>query len=232
MRIQAQQICGRFDAFHETRIFQKAMNFDPDTRISLIARMCDKSDNDAWSEFVQIYQPVIQRFVQKHGLQYADAAEVTQEVLGGVVKSIESWDGSKEGSTFRGWLFRITRNKAVDFIRKRAKQKVVNTDSQFGMSQFVDPKVTQPEQEFQIEYERQLFHWAAEKIQPTVKPVNWRAFWMSAIEGLTVDEVASELKIDSSTVYVARCRIMKRISKLVQERLNDSSDDRETGTAS
>ena len=61
-------------------------NSDLDTRVTLIARMCDLGDDDAWTEFVQIYQPLVLRFVQRYGLQYADASEVTQEVLGRVAK--------------------------------------------------------------------------------------------------------------------------------------------------
>jgi RNA polymerase sigma-70 factor (ECF subfamily) len=61
------------------------MTFDPETRNSLISQLASLENEEAWAEFVLIYQPVIQRFLTKYGLQYADAAEVTQEVLSGVV---------------------------------------------------------------------------------------------------------------------------------------------------
>jgi len=66
----------------------KNEDLNPDTRASLIVRLRDAGDDEAWIEFVQIYQPVVQRFIQKHGLQYADAAEITQEVLRSVAKSV------------------------------------------------------------------------------------------------------------------------------------------------
>ena len=199
------------------------MNDDPTTRLSLIARLCDRSDNDAWSEFVQIYQPVIQRFLQKYGMQYADAVDVTQEVLGGVVRSIESWDGSCKGSTFRGWLYRITRNKAVDSIKRESRLNRDLAGGSFDISQFADVDGTHSEADFQMEFERQLFSWAVEKIMPTVKPVNWQAFWQTTVQGRSVKQVAGQLKIDESAVYVARCRIMKRMAKQVQSQLSDST---------
>lgn len=197
-------------------------NSNPDTRASLIARICDASDDDAWTEFVQIYQPVVQRFIQKHGLQYADAAEVTQEVLSRVAKSIETWDGSQQKSTFRGWLYRITRNQAIDFLRKKKIEQSKNAGQECGLSQFAEPTSTESSQ-FQVEFEKQLFHWAAEKLKPSFKPVNWQAFWMSTVEGMSIESVAEKLKIDFGKIYVARSRIMTRLSKLIQDRLNETT---------
>ena len=201
-------------------------NSNPDTRASLIARICDSADDDAWTEFVQIYQPVVQRFIQRHGLQYADAAEVTQEVLSRVAKSIETFDIEREQCTFRGWLYRITRNQAIDFLRKRNTDRSRNAGQENGLSQIADPGLVNPSQlessEFQAEFEKQLFHWAAEKTKPSFKPVNWQAFWLSTVDGLSIETVAERLEIECSAVYVARSRIMARLSKLIQERLNET----------
>ena len=46
---------------------------NPDTRARLIARICDLGNGDAWNEFASIYEPVILRFILRHGLQSADA---------------------------------------------------------------------------------------------------------------------------------------------------------------
>ena len=198
------------------------MNSNPETRASLIARIRDARDDDAWEEFVQIYPPVVQRFIQRHGLQYADAAEVTQEVLSRVAKSIESWDGDREQGSFRGWLYRITRNQTIDFLRKRNRERSRNAGQDAGLSQVADPTTAQSSV-FQAEYEKQLFHWAAEKLKPKFKPVNWQAFWMSTVEGRSIDEVAEQLGIECSSIYVARSRIMAKLSSLVQTRLNETN---------
>ena len=201
------------------------MNPEPATRLSLIARLVDLENEDAWNEFVLIYQPVIQRFLTKYGLQYADAAEVTQEVLSGVVKSIDSWDGSNQTSSFRGWLYRITRNKAVNLIREKTREAAINLNSNLNLGQIAQANIENAESEFLGEFERQTFLWAAETIKPSIKPVNWQAFWRSTIDGQSIEQVAKDLNIDSSAVYVARCRIMKRLTELVQKKLNESLSD-------
>lgn len=201
------------------------MNLDsnPDTRVSLIAKLRDTSDDDAWSEFVQIYQPVVQRFIQKHGLQYADAAEITQEVLSKVARSIETWKPEQENATFRGWLYRLTRNQTIDFLRRRKSDRQSQMQDA-GLSQVAIPNSdSEAEKEFRQEFEQQLFHWAADKLRPQFKPTNWQAFWLSTVEGKSVNEVAEALDIECSTIYVARSRIMARLSALIQQRLNETT---------
>lgn len=194
---------------------------EPKTRASLIARICDLGDQVAWAEFVDIYQPVVQRFIQRYSLQDADAAEVSQEVLARVAKSIHTWEGDRQHSSFRGWLYRITRNLTIDFLRKSQAECARVTTQTDGLSQFADPEAS-VSAEFQAEYEKQLFHWAAEHLKPQFKAVNWQAFWLSTVEGLAIEDVASQLKIECSTVYVARTRIMARLAGLIRERLNET----------
>lgn len=194
---------------------------NPETQISLIAKIRDIGNEEAWSEFVQIYQPVVQRFIQRHGLQYADAAEVTQEVLSRVAKSIDSWDPQHAQSTFRGWLYRITRNLTIDFLRKKQLDRDRLGQGDAGLSQVADVN-DQQSVEFQAQFEKQIFYWAAESIKPSFKPENWQAFWMSTVEGVPIEEVAKELDMKPGTVYVARSRIMARLSKLIQGRMNET----------
>lgn len=199
------------------------LNPNPDTRLSLIVKLVDHQDEDAWNEFVQIYQPVVQRFIQARGLQYADAAEITQEVLARVARSIESWDPEHQNSTFRGWLYRITRNQTIDFLRKRRPEIALSDAFDDSSSQIPSRPDAPHSGEFRKEFEKQLFYWAAERLRRTFKPTNWQAFWMSTVEGQPVEQVARKLGIECGTVYVARSRIMARLSRLIQDRMNETN---------
>jgi len=135
---------------------------------------------NAWHEFVQIYQPLIHRMVSRRGLQHADAAEVTQDVLGRVAAVIE-------------------------------------------LEQIAEPT---PEEsaEFQREFERQLFHWAVGQIQSQFNSENWRAFWVTTVEGASIDAAAEKLKIPKGKIYVARSRVMAKLSSIIKRRLEETSD--------
>ncbi len=194
---------------------------DPETRASLIARICDRKDDAAWTEFVTIYLPVIERFVHRKGLQHADTAEVVQEVLSRVAQSIETWDQNQPQSTFRGWLYRITRNLTIDFLRKKKVERAKSGGQQDCLEEVACP-MKSDSLEFRDEFERELFQWAAAKVKPLFKPANWQAFWSSTVEGKPIEDVAHSLGLDCSAVYVARSRIMSKLAKLIQDRMQET----------
>ena len=61
----------------------------PLTRVTLLTRLKDGADADAWREFVHLYGPVVYGFARKRGLQDADAADLMQEVLRSVARNAE-----------------------------------------------------------------------------------------------------------------------------------------------
>ncbi len=60
------------------------MNDSPATHPSLLVRLRDRGDDRAWTEFVEIYTPLIEGLARRKGLQAADAADLVQEVFGAV----------------------------------------------------------------------------------------------------------------------------------------------------
>lgn len=195
------------------------MTESPETRLSLISRLHQSSDGDAWSEFVRTYEPLILSIAQRRGLQYADAVEVTQEVLRRVADSIGNWDPDPKKGAFRGWLYRVTRNLTIDYLRHHQRWR--DREQMPDLEQLPTPSLDES-QEFRIEYERQVFNWAASEVKATFKPDNWKAFWLTAVENKPVQEVAKELGMPRGKVYVARSRVMARIAKVIQQRMEET----------
>ena len=98
------------------------MQESPATRASLLVRLRDANDAEAWREFARLYAPVIYGFARKRGLQDADAADLMQEVLRSVSTAMGRLDYDAVRGTFRGWLFGICRNKVFGERRRRHTQ--------------------------------------------------------------------------------------------------------------
>ncbi|MFK8114723.1 MAG: RNA polymerase sigma factor [Rubripirellula sp.] len=200
------------------------MSFEPSvsdlaTRPSLLVRLQETRDEQAWSEFTAVYEPVIYRMAKRRGLQDADAREIVQEVLLSVSSAIGKFDINRSGS-FRGWLSRVTRNATVDRLRKVKSRNEINHGSDFVHA--IDGAIEKnPEEEFDGDHRKQLFRWAASTVRTKTGEVNWMAFWKTSVEGSTIEAVAAELGIAAGAVYVARCRILKRIRELVHERIEE-----------
>ena len=61
----------------------------PETRASLLMRVRDRNDHEAWYEFEEIYRPVIYRIAMFKGLQSADAEDLAQRVMLSVSGAID-----------------------------------------------------------------------------------------------------------------------------------------------
>jgi RNA polymerase sigma-70 factor (ECF subfamily) len=148
------------------------------------------------------------------GLQPADADIVVQDVLLAVAQSIQPWLEREERSSFRPWLFRIARNKALDVLTRKA------TRAEHGAAREWD-EIAQCESaaasHWDFEYRWELFSRAAAEVRRTASESTWQAFWLSSVEERPIAEVARILGVREGVVYLSRCRILDRIRKLVKQ---------------
>jgi len=190
----------------------------PDTRASLIVRLADAQNVQAWDEFARLYQPVVYRLALRRGFQHADAEELVQEVMLAVARAVDGWVPDRERGRFRDWLHRIARNLMINFLTRR-KHQVWGT-GRSDVQQMLEAKsgadsaITQM---FEVEIRREAFRWAAKVVQKDVKETTWQAFWLSTIDDLPATEVARQLGMSVGSVYIARSRVMARLRRAASE---------------
>jgi RNA polymerase sigma-70 factor, ECF subfamily len=195
----------------------------PETRNSLLLRLQDREDVDAWEEFVAIYSPVVFRVALCKGFQQADAENIVQEVLLAVARSLEKWLDREDRGPFHAWLLRIARNTAFDLISSKSTRELGKDGSEAErfLAELHDP--TELSSALDLEEERAIFGWASAQARKSVAEQTWRAFWLTEVEGLSPQEVSDSLKIRIGKVYVARCRVMARIKELVARYIREQS---------
>ncbi len=202
----------------------------PETRNSLILRLPDRQDVEAWDRFVEIYQPLVFRLARAKGFQDADAHDVVQEVLVAVSRAIERWEPDAERGRFRDWLFRIARNLMINFLTRRKHRPLGSGGSDW--LRLLDEQCdsgSEASREFDLEYRRELFRFAAERVRLEVQPRTWDAFRLTYIDERPVDEAAAVLGMSEGAVQVARCRVLARMRKTVKQlEKNETYHDRAT----
>jgi RNA polymerase sigma-70 factor (ECF subfamily) len=188
----------------------------PPTRASLLVRLRDPRDGDAWRQFVELYAPVVYGYARQQGLQDADAADLTQNVLGAVAGAIGRLEYDPERGAFRNWLFTVVRHKLSD--QRSARENRARASGDPDTRQLLEqvPAPGLPEGEWEAEWEQRLFAWACQQIRRDVSEATWQAFWRTAIDGRSGKRVAGELGVSVAAVYHARSRIVARLKELIR----------------
>ncbi len=190
----------------------------PTTRASLLLRLRDSQDHEAWVEFVEIYEPAIYRQFRKSGLQDADARELTQELFVAVNRQIAKWELAKERGSFRGWLRKVARNRVINWMKNGQRRMVAwgGTDSQSIFDELAAEDC--PESvEFDRELRRSMFQRATEVVRQEQSLKAWQAFWGLAMEGKAPSVIAQELGMSIGAVKVAKCRVFARLKQVVRD---------------
>lgn len=192
------------------------MSDAPTTRPSLLLRMRDARDHEAWHTFVELYAPLVFRFARKRGLQDADATDLTQEVLRSVAEAMKDGKYESARGSFRGWLHTVTRNAVYKFFRdqQRHPSGTGDTQQQARLEQIPAPR---EQEEWDCEYQKRLFAWACDEIRGEFQEKTWQAFWQTAVDGKSVKQVSTELGISAGSIYVAKSRILTRIKARIEQ---------------
>lgn len=187
----------------------------PVTRPSLLLRLHDHTDVEAWDEFVTLYRPVILRVAAAKGLQHADADDLAQQVLISVAGAIDRFDPFRPDAKFRTWLRRIAENATLNALRQKSTQGTLG-DLIGGDLLEIQPTSDSDSRLLHNEFRRELFHVAAAEVRSVVSPDQWSAFWQTSVEQKDVIDVADDLGKTIGSVYAARSRVMRKLRHCVQ----------------
>jgi RNA polymerase sigma-70 factor (ECF subfamily) len=181
------------------------------TRASLLLRIRDPNDAVAWSEFVRLYAPLLHAYGMKNGLQDADAADLSQDTLRSVLRAVPGFVYDPARGSFRGWLLAIARNGLRKRAARQARVAVGSGDTDIQDLLEAHPAAAAEHDEWDREYQLNLFRWAAERVKVEFREKTWLAFWRTVVVGDDIGAVAADLGVTTGAVYVARCRVAARI---------------------
>ena len=191
---------------------------DTSTSITLLLRVQKIDDGEAWDRFVDRYAPQVFAWCRRHKLQESDAADVTQEVMTKLVRSMRSFAYDSSRGSFRGWLKTVTQNAIRDMVADSRKQgrgagdtrmlQVFDQICDDGASADLEERIT-------AQYERELLDEAELRVQVRVKPTTWSAYQMTAVSQKLPLDTAQALNIPVSEVYVAKSRVIKMLREEV-----------------
>jgi RNA polymerase sigma-70 factor (ECF subfamily) len=174
-----------------------------------LVRRAKNGDAGAFRDCVRYYAPLINSIAYQMLGNSDDARDVAQEVFIRLYRSLDRFDADY---SFTTWLYRLTVNLAIDFVRKRRRQRLVSLGSGGGFDGVRDnnpgPDVTM---------ENSQLYGAIAKLLRRLSINQRRVFVLRDLQGFTTDEVATILKCRPSTVRVHLARARRRIKEALMK---------------
>lgn len=94
-----------------------------DIGLHLLVLRCQAGDESAFARLLELFGDRTLRYL--HGLVGDDAEDVQQEVWLSVYKHLRTLG---DPFAFRTWLFRLTRHRAIDFLRSMKRERALFDD--------------------------------------------------------------------------------------------------------
>jgi RNA polymerase sigma-70 factor (ECF subfamily) len=172
------------------------------TSVSLLQRLRQVPDAEAWERFVRLYTPLLFYWARRLGLQDNDAADLVQDVLVILVRKLPEFQ-YQPGRSFRGWMRTVLMNKWHDQPRRAAAAPL---DSDVQPLAPADAEALE-----EREYRLYVVGQALRMMAADFEPGTWQACWETVVCGRPAAEVALELGISANAVYLAKARVLSRL---------------------
>lgn len=185
-----------------------------ETSATLLQRLNDRSDSVAWRRLVELYTPLIHAWLRRQGVSDDDAEDLTQEVLGIVVREVSRFQHNGRVGAFRTWLRTITINCLRQSWRSRRHQSQTThpPDLDSALDQLEDP-ASDLSRRWDREHDEFVLHRLLELIEPEFRPATWQAFRRQVIDGESAETVAAELGLTVNAVLIAKSRVLSHLRR-------------------
>ena len=140
------------------------------TRASLIARLSDPEDVEAWEEFVEIYLPLLYRLARRKG----PAACRRRGARAGSARGRVAGRASLAARPGAGPVSRLAVSDRPQHDHQFSDAAEAQADGQreerrhANAARTIRPQVGEESAVFDLEYRREVFRWAAAKVRGTV----------------------------------------------------------------
>lgn len=181
------------------------------THLSLIARLADKSDGLAWSEFWVRYGDLVRGFCLRRGVQPADIDDIAQDVMLSLTKAMPGFQYDPAKGLFRSYL----KTAVIHAIHRKFGQKRPTE----GLSAAeVDPARREESDEPHWESEWRRYHYrrAMMMLEAEFSERDRDIFHRYATLGEPVGTVAADFSLSEAAIYQIKTRVLRRLAETIR----------------
>jgi RNA polymerase sigma-70 factor (ECF subfamily) len=187
------------------------------TRRSLLSRLRNWDDQEAWRVFFDTYWKLIYNAAVRAGLNEAEAQDVVQETVIGISRKIPEFVYDPAKGSFKTWLMRQTTWRIAGQLRKRLPVDAPATPRTAGkttaMERVPDPAIPALESLWDEEWENNLVDAAFRRVRSKVDAKQLQIYDLCVRKRWPASKVAQDLRVGTARVYLAKHRVGNLLKK-------------------
>jgi RNA polymerase sigma factor (sigma-70 family) len=186
-----------------------------------------KEDERSFDRLYDLCDPWLRWLIAARGLKGEDAKDCLQNVWTAITEGLLRFEIEDGQDGLRGWMRSLVRNKAADIGRDRTRHPTTPLDAQMAgtlVCRDAGP-IAEYEQHCLEEAVRQLL----KRLRTRVRKLTYRVFHKHWVEGKTVGQIASEMRLLPHWVSCRLCRANEKLRKLAEQEFPNMNEHMNSG---
>ncbi len=179
-----------------------------------------RGDTAAFEELMTAHQTQVYNLALRMVGNEQDAYDIAQDAFLRAWRSLDSFRGE---SRFSVWLYRLTSNICLDFLRARQRQRTIPLSALAPEAEDAEPEI--PDERYAPEalLDRQALREELTAALTELSPEQRQILLLREVGGLRYDEIASALSLESGTVKSRIFRARQALCEILQRGGNFSA---------
>lgn len=176
-----------------------------------------QGDNDAFAQLVEAYQDRVHGLCLRMVSDREDAQDLAQEAF------VKAWRGLKfykHEAAFSTWLYRLTSNVCIDFLRQKKRRSALSLTSAEEEEQIDIPDPSpQPEELVMQQQRKEAVAEAMSQLEDEFRLV----LTLRVVQERSYEEIAEIMDLKVGTVKSRLARAREKLRKILMKNGNDFS---------
>lgn len=182
-----------------------------DTPLSLLQRLSSQPVDSDWRRLVDIYNPLIHRWLLGYGISPTEAEDLSQDVFHTLLLEMRNFAHNGNKGAFRRWLKLIIMNRLKGLWRARKTQALApSQDAELILRLMEDPS-SDPNIALDRDHDCHVIGSLLKIVEPQFTVSTWQAFYLQVMESRRAHEVAGQLGMTTNAALIAKSRVMKAL---------------------
>lgn len=178
---------------------------------TLLAFRAAEGDEEAFETLVRKYERLVSSCIYQTVSNTEDTLDIAQETFLKVYKSLSTFKGE---SSFSSWIYRVAKNCALDFLRKKkpVSMSLDSTDEEGATIDVPDTDAKSNPEDMLLKNEAAVVLYEAMK---KLSDEHREMITLRDLNGFTYEEIAQSLGLEAGTVKSRLFRARESLRKIL-----------------